>query len=331
MSNDTMKAAYYEEFGDPEVLQIGQRPIPQHDVDEVLVKVAAAGVNPIDRRLRAGELQEHFQRQWPIIPGWDVAGRIVAVGNDVDGWKVGDDIVGLACTPLLHHGSYAEYIPIKATAIAHKPEQIPFTHAAALPLVSLTAWESLAEYADLQAANSVLIQAGAGGLGSVAIPIAKHLGARVYTTARKTNHAYVQSRGADHVIDYTERDYFDYIREHEPDGLDVVLESLTGETIVNNAIHLVKRGGTVVYMNNEPPEMAEIQERSIRTKFLHHRPDGESLANLMTLYMNGDIPLPNISVMELESVKEAHKQSESTRTQGKVVLKIQELEEDQSW
>lgn len=272
-----MRAVYYEKFGGPEVLRVGERPMPRVLPDEVLVKVAAAGVNPIDRRLRGGELQEFFQREWPIVPGWDVAGRIVKVGADVAGWKEGEDIVGLAFTWHLHHGTYAEYVPVKAASIARKPAMFSFTEAAALPLVSLTAWESLAEYAELKRGQSVLIQAGAGGLGSVALSIARHLGARAYTTTRQENFDYVRSRGAEHAIDYSTHDYTSVIKEREPEGVDVVLETLTGDAIVKNAIRLVKPGGTVVYMNNEPPDMPEIAARNVRTKFLHHRPDGQSL------------------------------------------------------
>ncbi|HLF30948.1 MAG TPA: NADP-dependent oxidoreductase, partial [Xanthomonadales bacterium] len=253
-----MRAVFYEKFGGPEVLQIGERPMPQPAADEVLVQVAAAGVNPIDRRLRSGELQEYFVREWPIIPGWDVSGRIVKIGKAVDGWKEGDEIAGLAFVWTLHHGTYADYVPVKATSIARKPENLSFHDAAALPLVSLTAWESLAEYARLQPGQSVLIQAGAGGLGSMSIAIARHLGATIYTTAREENFDYVRGRGADHVIDYTKTDYAQYIREREPEGLDVVLESLTGDGVIENAISLVKPGGTVAFMNNEPPDMPEI-------------------------------------------------------------------------
>ncbi len=320
-----MRAVFYEEFGTPDVLKVGERPMPEPGDDEVLVQVAAAGVNPIDRRLRNGELQDFFQREWPIIPGWDVAGRIVKIGKDVAGWNTGDDIAGLAFTWFLHHGSYAEYVPVKAASIARKPASLSFTETAALPLVSLTAWESLAEYAELKAGQTVLIQAGAGGLGSAAIAIAKHLGATVYTTARERNFDYVRGRGADHAIDYTQTDYFDYIRQREPDGLDVVLESLTGDAVVENAIRLVKSGGTVAYMNNEPPDMPEIAERNIRTKFLHHRPDGESLGRLLALYEEKLLPLPQIEVLQLEDAAEAHRRSESTHTRGKMVLHVQDL------
>ena len=320
-----MKAAFYEEFGPPEVLQIGERPKPVPAADEVLVQVAAAGVNPIDRRLRNGELQPFFQREWPIIPGWDLAGRIVEVGADVDGWQVGDEIAGLAFLWKLQHGTYAEYVPVKASAIARKPASLSFVQAAALPLVSLTAWESLAEYAELKAGQSVLIQAGAGGLGSVAIPIARHLGAKIYTTARQKNFDYVRDRGADHVIDYTCEDYVEVLKRCEPDGVDVVLESLSSDQAIEDAIRLVRPGGTVVYMNNEPPDMPEVAAKQIRTKFLHHSPDGASLARLLALYDQGALPLPEIRTLPLDRAVEAQHQSESGRTRGKLVLEIQDL------
>lgn len=320
-----MKAVYYEKFGAPDVLKIGERPVPEPAADEVLVQVAAAGVNPIDRRLRNGELQEFFQRDWPITPGWDFSGRIVKVGTGVSGWKAGDDIVGLAFTWFLHHGTYAEYVPVKVASIARKPRRFSFTDAAALPLVSLTAWESLAEYAELKSGQTVLIQAGAGGVGSVAIPIAKHLGAKVYTTTRAANFDYVRSRGADHAIDYTQTDYVKAIREREPEGLDAVLETLTGDAVVEAAIRLVKTGGTVIYMNNEPPDMPEIAARRIKTKFLHHRPDGQSLARLMELYDSGALPLPPVEVLPLEAAVDAHRQSESRQTRGKLVLRVADL------
>jgi NADPH2:quinone reductase len=320
-----MRAVYYEEFGTPDVLKLGERPVPTPAADEVLVQVAAAGVNPIDRRLRNGELQTFFTREWPIIPGWDVAGRILDVGSGVSGWKKGEDIVGLAFTWSLHHGTYAEYVPVKAASIARKPRELSFTEAAALPLVSLTAWESLAEYAQLKAGQTVLIQAGAGGLGSVALSIARHLGAKVYTTTRTENFDYVRARGAEHPIDYTQVDYESVIRNHEPQGLDVVLEALSGDDVVEKAIRIAKSGGTVVYMNNEPPDMAQIASRNIRTKFLHHRPDGESLARLMQLYRAGSLALPPIEVMPLEAAAAAHRKSESRTTRGKVVLQVQDI------
>lgn len=320
-----MKAAFYASHGSPEVLQVGELPIPVPGDDQVLVQVAAAGVNPVDRRLRGGELQEYIKRTFPVVPGWDLAGRIIATGKNVSGWKAGDDVLGLSFSWAIQHGTYAEYAPVDASAIAAKPARLSFAEAAALPLVSLTAWQALAEFANLQPGQTVLIQAGAGGLGSVAIPMAKQLGGIVYTTARQKNFAYVRSLGADHVIDYSTADYEQVLRAQEPDGLDVILESLLGGGTAEAAIRLVKTGGVVAYMNNEPPDLPEITTRNIRTQFLHHRPDGQMLAELVALYAGGRLVIPRIQTMTLDEAREAHRLSESGQTQGKLVLKIQDL------
>jgi NADPH2:quinone reductase len=321
-----VRAVYYESHGDPDVLQLGDLPVPKPAPNQVLVQIAAAGVNPIDRRLRDGELQEYITRTFPVVPGWDLAGRIVEVGNEVTDWHVGDEVLGLAFTWSIQHGSYAEYTPIDASALAAKPTNLSFTEAAALPLVSLTAWQSLTEFGELQRGQTAFIQAGAGGLGSVAIPMAKHLGATVYTTARQDNAEYLHGRGADHIIDYKSVDYETVIREREPEGVDLVLESLLGEGVAEAAIRLAKTGGVVVYMNNEPPEIPDIAERQIKTEFLHHRADGQMLAELVALYRDGLLPLPQIEVLPLEAAVDAHRRSESKRTRGKLVLVVQDLD-----
>ncbi len=320
-----MKAIYYEEFGPADVLKPGDLPMPQPKAGQVLVRVAAAAVNPIDRRLRAGELKDYFQREWPIIPGWDFSGRIAEIGDEVTGWEVGDDVVGLAFSWFLHGGTYAEYVAVDVTAIARKPEDMSFAEGAALPLVSLTAWQALVEYSELKAGQTVLIEAGAGGLGSAAISIAKYLGATVYTTARAHNTAYLTARGADCVIDYSTSNYVDVIRTREPSGLDVVLGSLSHDDAIRAAIHLVKAGGAVPYMNNDPPDMPEISGKNIKTEFLHHRADGKSLGDLMTLYATGKLMLPHIEVMTLDQAAEAHIRSESATTRGKIVLHVQDI------
>lgn len=321
-----MRAVYYEEFGAADVLRLGERPRPVPAEDEVLVQVGAAGVNPIDRRLRAGELQDFFQREFPIVPGWDVAGRIVELGSAVQGWAPGDEVFGLAFTWFLHSGTYAEYVPVKADSIARKPPRLSFTEAASLPLVSLTSWQSLTQFADLQPGQTVLIQAGAGGMGSVAIPMAKHLGATVYSTCSARNVDYVAGLGADHVIDYSRANYVTELREREPQGLDVIMETLAGDEIVRNAILLAKPGGAVHYMNNEPPDMAEIAERGIRSEFMHHRADGEMLGELAALFDRGVLPLPPVEVLDLADAAQAHRRSEAGRTRGKLVLAVQDMQ-----
>ena len=317
-----MKAIFYEQHGTAEVLQVGERPTPEPQDNEVLVEVVATSVNPIDRRLRSGELQEYITRTFPVVPGWDLAGKIAKVGAKVTDWQVGDEVLGLAFTWSIQHGSYAEYCPIDTASITEKPASISFEQAAALPLVSLTAWQALSEFGELKAGQSVFIQAGAGGVGSVAIPMAKHLGAKVYTTTSAKNHDYVKSLGADVIIDYNADDYESALRQHEPNGVDLVLEALLGNGTAEAAIRLTKDGGRVAYMNNEPPEMDEIKLRNIKAEFLHHRPDGAMLRELVDLYQSGKISLPKVQVRPLEEAMDAHLESEKGHTQGKIVLRV---------
>ena len=320
-----MRAVYYESHGAAEVLQFGELPTPAVEPHQVLVQVAAAAVNPIDRRLRGGELTEYIKRTFPVVPGWDFSGRITAVGADVSHWAVGDEVVGLAFTWSIQHGTYAEFVPVDATAVARKPIELSFADAAALPLVSLTAWQSLEEFGALRAGQTALIQSGAGGIGSAAIPMAKAAGAEVFTTCREANFDYVRERGADHPIDYSRENYAEAVKKLCPDGLDLVLETQIDDTSVRNAIDLVKDGGTVVYMNNEPPDMPEIAARKIKTTFLHHRADGEMLHSLMRRYADGSLPLPSIEVISLDQAAEAHRKSEAGSTRGKVVLHVQDM------
>ena len=320
-----MRAVYYENHGTAEVLQIGELAKPSCSAEQVLVEVAAAGVNPIDRRLRAGELQEYIQRTFPVTPGFDFSGRIAAVGEAVADWQVGDEIMGLAFTWSIQHGTYAEFAPVDATAIARKPLNASFAQAAGLPLVSLTAWQSLLEFGQLSAGKTVLIQAGAGGVGSVAIPMAKYLGATVYTTASAANTDYVRALGADVVIDYQKESYESAILSAEPQGVDMVLEALLGDGTAEAAIRITKSGGAVAYMNNEPPDMPDISERGIRAEFIHHRADGAMLSELGALYEQNILPLPQIEMLPMTAAVEAHLRSESRRTRGKLVLSIANL------
>lgn len=317
-----MRAVYYERHGSADVLQLGELPTPEPEPHQVLVEVVATSVNPIDRRLRNGELQAYITRTFPVIPGWDLAGRIVALGEAVSGWQIGDEVAGLAFTWSAQHGTYAEFVPVDAGAIATKPDALSFTEAAALPLVSLTAWQALTEFGGLRAGQSVLIQAGAGGVGSVAIPMAKHLGARVYTTASAASASYVRALGADHVIDYRKVDYAKALLDEEPEGVDLVLELLLGEGIAETAVELCRTGGCVAYMNNEPPDLPALTQRNIKAEFIHHRPDGAMLAKLLTAFAEGVFALPHIQVWPLEKAREAHQLSEAGHTRGKVVLEI---------
>ena len=317
-----MKAVFYNEHGAADVLTHGELDMPPLAANQVMVKLVACAVNPIDRRLRGGELQEYISRTFPVVPGWDFSGVICEVGDEVNEWQVGDEVMGLAFTWSIQHGTYAEYCPVDATSICKKPASLSFYQAASLPLVSLTAWQALSEFGQLSAGQAVLVQAGAGGVGSVAVPMAKLLGAKVYSTCSTANASYVSSLGADVVIDYTQGNYVTQLREVEPNGVDLVLESLYGDQISIDAIGLTKNNGVTVFLNNEPPELDEIAQRGIKTEFLHHRADGAMLAELASMFDDGRLPAPPIEVMPLSEAERAHVKSENGRTRGKVVLEI---------
>lgn len=317
-----MRAVFYRHHGTADVLQTGELPVPPVAGDEVLVRVAAAAVNPIDRRLRAGELQEYLPRTFPVVPGFDLSGTIVRVGERVTDWQVGDEVFGLSFTWSVQHGTCAEYAPVRASAIARKPAWLSHVQAASLPLVTLTAWQSLVEFAELRAGQSVLVQAGAGGVGSLAIPIAKYLGARVYTTASAANADYVRGLGADVAIDYHREDYVEVLRAHEPDGVDVVLESILTDRAIETAMRLVKPGGAVAFMNNEPPDVPDLRGKPVKAAFIHHRADGATLQELLALFARGVLHVPDIRVMDLSEAAQAHRLSEAGHTRGKIVLEI---------
>jgi NADPH:quinone reductase-like Zn-dependent oxidoreductase len=317
-----MQAVYFEAFGDADVLQLGELPRPVPAPHQVLVQVAAAGVNPADRRIRAGEHQGIFKSSFPVISGWDVSGKIVELGSDVSGWQVGDEVVGLGFTLTPHFGSYSEFMPIDSTAVARKPSTLSFVEGASVPLVALTAWQSLTEIAKVKTGQSVFISAGAGGLGSMAIILAKHLGCKVYTTTRGANFDYVRGLGAYHPIDYTTARYVDEVKLLEPDGVDVVLELVDDGY---DAVRVCRSGGTVVLMNDNPPDMPEISERGIHAQWIHHRADGAMLQSLIDLFGNNTLKLPPIETLPLSAAVKAHRKIESGRTKGKIVLSVADI------
>ena len=204
-----MRAVYYERFGGADVLTVGDLPDPQPGPGEVLIALQATSVNPIDWKIREGLFECVFDHRFPIVPGWDAAGTVAAVGTGVEGLSAGQAVYAYCRKPLAHAGTYAEYVTMSADAVAPAPASLTAGQAAAIPLCALTCWQSLVDFGQVQAGDTVLIHAGAGGVGSLAIQLAKHLGARVLTTASARNADYVTGLGADLVIDYTQEDYED--------------------------------------------------------------------------------------------------------------------------
>lgn len=315
-----MRAVYYERFGGADVLTVGDLPDPEPGPGEVLIALQATSVNPIDWKIREGLFECVFDHRFPIVPGWDAAGTVAAVGAGVDGLAVGQAVYAYCRKPVAHEGTYAEYVTMPADAVAPAPASLTAEQAAAIPLCALTCWQSLVDFGQVQAGDSVLIHAGAGGVGSLGIQLAKHLGARVLTTASARNADYVTGLGADLVIDYTRQDYRATVRAAAPDGVDMILDGVGG-AIPAESLELIRGGGGLACLN-EPPDEAAAASRGIRTARIYAEPNGAQLGEIAKLIDAGALRPPAIDTLPLARAAEAMARSQTGHVRGKLVLHI---------
>eukprot|EP00475_Leptophrys_vorax_P041614 TRINITY_DN78425_c0_g1_i1.p1 TRINITY_DN78425_c0_g1~~TRINITY_DN78425_c0_g1_i1.p1 ORF type:complete len:328 (+),score=122.01 TRINITY_DN78425_c0_g1_i1:271-1254(+) len=253
-----MQAIVYEEYGNSSKLQYKSVPVPVAKDTEVLIKVHAAGVNPVDWKIREGYLRNAVPQQLPIIPGWDVAGTVSAVGAQVTGFKVGDEVYAYTrpvperddCKDeqIADNGTYAEYVAVKEWKVAPKPKSLTFEAAAGVPLASLTAWQAIFDKGGLKAGQTLLVLGAAGGVGSFAVQFAKAKGATVVGTCSTKNVDVVKSLGADHVVDYTAGDVAAAVSAVTP-VVDVVFDCVGGEQTAVG-VSVVKADGFVVSIAN---------------------------------------------------------------------------------
>jgi NADPH:quinone reductase-like Zn-dependent oxidoreductase len=306
----SMKAIVIHSSGGPEVLKYEDAPRPQPKDDEVLIRVMAAGVNPVDVYIREGRIN-----QFPFIPGMDVAGVVEETGNKVTKFKRGDAIY--AYLSFEEQGGYAEFAVTKQDHAAPKPKSIDFEKAAAVPLAATTAWQALVDEAGVRAGQTVLIHGGSGGVGTFAVQIAKARGARVIATASTANQDLLKQLGVDQPIDYMTTKFEDVVKD-----VDVVLNAVRGDTLARS-YDVVKKGGIIVSITGQP-DPAELEKHGIRGTGLTAHPDAMVLEELAKLIDAGKI-MPIVSaVMPLVDVAKAHQQIATHHTRGKVVLKVAE-------
>jgi NADPH:quinone reductase len=246
-----MKAMIINGFGGADRLQMAEVPTPTGQADEVLLRVAYAGVNPVDWKIREGMLEGLFPHRFPLVLGWDAAGTVAAVGTAVNNFEVGDKVYAYCRKPIVQWGTYAEYMAMASSAVAPMPANLTFAQGAAIPLTALTSWQALFDAGQLKAGQSVLIHAGAGGTGGMAIQFAKHAGATVFTTASAGNYEYVRSLGADHVIDYQRQSFVEVIKNKSPDGVDLAYVTVGGD-VLRNSYRVMKPGGALVSIVEAP-------------------------------------------------------------------------------
>ena len=310
-----MKAIRIHAYGGPEQMQLDDAPIPSCGVNDVLVRVVAAGINPVDWKTRAGAMAQALPKSFPITLGSDAAGVVSAVGGATTGFKTGDEVYFYA--EFARGGSYAEYVAVDAAQVALKPRTVPFAAAAALPTPGQAAWTALMDTAQIEHGMRVLIHGAAGALGSVAVQLAKAQGLHVSATASGAGVGLVKSLGADEVIDYRQQRFQDVVR-----GVDVVLDTLGGPTQEASWATL-KPGGILVATTMPPsPERAAAAAVGVRAAFVFTPPRGAVLAKLADMVDTGRLRLLVGQEFALGDAAQAHRLGESGRARGKMILHV---------
>jgi NADPH:quinone reductase-like Zn-dependent oxidoreductase len=299
-------------YGGPEVLEVVELPQPEPIPTEVLVRVEAAGVNPVDWKTRANGPGGVVQLEAPVVLGWDVAGTVEAVGVGVTRFAPGDKVFGMPWFPRLAR-AYAEYVTAPSRQLARVPDGMDIVHAGAIPLAGLTAWQALAETADVSRGDRVLIHAAAGGVGHLAVQIAKARGAHVIATARAAKHDFLRGLGADELIDYT-----DVAFEAETGDVDVVLDLVGGEDYGLRSLEVLHPDGLLIEVPSgaAQPVLEAAQEQGKRATGILVEPEGRGLDELAAL----DLRVEIAETLPLDQAAKAHELLESRRTQGKIVL-----------
>ncbi len=313
-----MKAIAINEFGGRDTPQFMDLPVPEIKPGEILVRVKAAGVNPVDWKIREGYIKDLFPYEFPIILGWDAAGIVEQAGEEVTRFKEGDEIFAYCRKPVVQGGAYAEYIALEEEHAAIKPKNTSFEEAASIPLAALTAYQSLFDAAKLQSGEIVLIHAAAGGVGGFGVQLAKDRGAMVWGTASGSNREYVQDLGADRVVDYTQVDFREAVRTEYPDGVDVVFDCVGGE-VLQKSTDIVRKGGRLISIVADP---AGLGRTDIHSDFVFVAPNSSQLTELARMVEQERLKthLSEVLPFGLEEAKKAHELSESGRTRGKMVL-----------
>jgi NADPH:quinone reductase-like Zn-dependent oxidoreductase len=308
-----MKAAFFERFGDPYVLQYGDLPDPVAALGEVIVDVRAASVNAADWKFRAGQYPNAGATKFPAIPGRDFSGVVGALGSGVDDLKLGDAVFGVLDAG--REGTYCEKIAIKAALVGKKPDGLTHVNAAALALTGLTAISAIADTLKLQRGETILVQGGAGGVASFAIQFAKHLGARVITTTSATNVAYVRGLGADQVIDYNAQDFAKTVS-----GCDAVFDTVGGD-VAEKSFAVLKSGGRAAFIASgaQAPKSPRSDVVSLRPPVGRSRAAMERIAQAIAL---GAVRPPEIKLYALSQAVDAHRLSESRHFRGKLVFQV---------
>ncbi|UZD65198.1 MULTISPECIES: NADP-dependent oxidoreductase [Marinobacter] len=317
----TMKQLVYREFGDPDVLEVAEAPVPEPGPEEVLVRVRAAGLNPIDWKTRRGLgfAARQIGDRLPWTPGYDMAGEVVAVGDKVATLVPGDRVMGMVGFPT-QGGACAQFLAAPAAELAIVPEELDLLAAGGLPLAGLTAWQALFDMGELEPGQKVLIHAGAGGVGHLAVQFALVRGAHVIATASADNRDFLAGLGVHEVIDYHQVDFVD-----ECYGLDLVLDLVGGDT-GKRSLHTLSEHGVLVTIPTITADeiVSEAERMGLKAHGMTVRPDVFQLEEILELIEDGDVKVHVDGVFALPDAPAAHHLLEGGHVRGKLVLDLQE-------
>jgi len=308
-----MKAIRIHSYGDPSVLRYEQAPLPDLAEDDLLIRVIATSVNPVDWKIRQGLARSLLDYPLPIILGWDVSGIVERTGRAVTRFRPGDAVYSRP--DIRRNGTYAEFVAVRESEVAPKPATLSHVEAATLPLVSITAWESLFTTGGLQAGQRVLIHAGAGGVGTIAVQLARARGAQVTATASAANAALVAGLGADEVIDYRQTPV-----AQMPRGFDLVFDTIGGAT-QDASWDLLAPGGMLVSIVS-PPAQEVAQARGLRAGYVFIQPNAAILTELGQMVDMAQIRPVVGAEFALKDIRQAHEFSETGRARGKIAIYV---------
>jgi NADPH:quinone reductase-like Zn-dependent oxidoreductase len=313
-----MRAITIDAFGGADQLRLTDRPDPKVGPDSVLIGVRSAGVNPVDVGIREGHLEPYYPHHFPLIPGWDAAGVVEAVGPAVVDLKPGDEVYAYCRKTEVCEGTYAERVSVPAAVVAVVPHNISMLEAGAIPLAGLTAYQALTEALQVRDGDVVLISAAAGGVGHFAVQIAKALGATVIGTASPDHHDGVRALGADHVFDYHDGTVADQVREVVPRGVDAALDLVGAEALGGLRESLHQRGRIASVLDTDPAG----DRTDLHGRYLFVRPSASELGELAKLVDDGRLRVVLAETFPLERAADAQTRISQRHVHGKLVLQV---------
>ena len=310
-----MKAARFEEFGGPEKVKIEQVELPDLNEGEVLVRIKAAGVNPVDAVILKGQYKDMIPHDLPVIPGWDMAGVVEKRSHGARRFEEGDEVYAYARRPGIKWGTFAEYIVIPEVYLSKKPENISFEEAAGIPLAGLTAYQALYVAGDLQPGQRVLILGASGGVGTFAIQLAKNRQAEVTGVASAENHQYMESLGAHNTIDYKNEDVGEAAKKIYPEGVDLIFDCTSGDTM-RQSLKALKSGGKMVSILTQKDDI----DKELDFEFVFVEPNAKQLDHIRELVQENKLKVKISKKYNLNEASEALKKIQTLHTTGKTVI-----------